>query len=253
MNTTLNPAHLLLLSTKPFQFLKTNHPNPQANTNPPPFPSTPLPHLTLRPPTHSNSLFGRVNSLLPRSHSSSSSPSQPQFVLEILVLFAFSLALLCLRLFSAVLLPEFPRRWQGLVAFAPEVEARTSAYPPHVWQAVVAYEDRRFFRHFGIDPVGIARAVVSFSALGGGSTITQQVNFCWTLNAQHVFDVFTQRNIFSVFFNSFFISYNKHILIFRCKNDVFIVYHYYVVIMSLLCLRYIIICHRYVIVVSSDI
>ncbi|CAN6720830.1 unnamed protein product [Malus baccata var. baccata] len=174
MNTTLNPAHRLLLSTKPFQFLKTNHPNPQANTNPPPFPSTPLLHLTLRPPTHSNSLFGRVNSLLPRSHSSSSSPSQPQFVLEILVLFAFSLALLCLRLFSAVLLPEFPRRWQGLVAFAPEAEARTSAYPPHVWQAVVAYEDRRFFRHFGIDPVGIARAVVSFSALGGGSTITQQ-------------------------------------------------------------------------------
>ncbi|KAM2067460.1 hypothetical protein ACFX1T_043794 [Malus domestica] len=174
MNTTLNPAHRLLLSPKPFQFLKTNHPNPQANTNPPPFPSTPLPHLTLRPPTHSNSLFGRVNSLLPRSHSSSSSPSQPQFVLEILVLFAFSLALLCLRLFSAVLLPEFPRRWQGLVSFAPEAEARTSAYPPHVWQAVVAYEDRRFFRHFGIDPVGIARAVVSFSALGGGSTITQQ-------------------------------------------------------------------------------
>lgn len=61
------------------------------------------------------------------------------------------------------------------MAFAPEAEARTSAYPPHVWQAVVAYEDRRFFRHFGIDPVGIARAVVSFSALGGGSTITQQL------------------------------------------------------------------------------
>ncbi|BBG95657.1 S-locus lectin protein kinase family protein [Prunus dulcis] len=65
--------------------------------------------------------------------------------------------------------------WHGLVAFASEAEARTNAYPSHLWQAIVAYEDRRFFSHFGIDLVGIARAVVSFSALGGGSTITQQI------------------------------------------------------------------------------
>lgn len=39
----------------------------------------------------------------------------------------------------------------------------------------MAYEDRRFFRHCGVDPVGIGRAVLSFSALGGGSTITQQL------------------------------------------------------------------------------
>jgi len=45
--------------------------------------------------------------------------------------------------------------------------------------AVVATEDRRFFQHDGIDPVGIARAIVEdvrTGALGqGGSTITQQL------------------------------------------------------------------------------
>ncbi|KAH0989379.1 hypothetical protein GBA52_000862 [Prunus armeniaca] len=171
---TLNFTHRLLHSTKPFQFLKTNRSTQHSNTNPLPFPNPPLLPFTLRPPTRSNSLYGRVSSLLPRSHSSSSSPFSTQIVPEIFILFAFSLVLLGLRLFSSVLLPDFPHRWHGLVAFASEAEARTNAYPSHLWQAIVAYEDRRFFSHFGIDPVGIARAMVSFSALGGGSTITQQ-------------------------------------------------------------------------------
>jgi penicillin-binding protein 1A len=51
--------------------------------------------------------------------------------------------------------------------------------PAHVWQAVVATEDRRFFRHFGIDALGIVRAVGrnlgSRSLQQGGSTITQQL------------------------------------------------------------------------------
>ena len=47
--------------------------------------------------------------------------------------------------------------------------------------------------HHGIDPVGIARAVLSFSSRGGGSTITQQVRlyFGWLVcYAYHVFDGF---------------------------------------------------------------
>ncbi len=50
--------------------------------------------------------------------------------------------------------------------------------PPHVWQAIVAIEDKRFFSHGPIDIRGISRAIVSNLVRGrmaaGGSTITQQ-------------------------------------------------------------------------------
>lgn len=51
--------------------------------------------------------------------------------------------------------------------------------PKHVIDAVVATEDRRFFRHFGIDPAGLARAAFANLRAGrfaqGGSTLTQQL------------------------------------------------------------------------------
>lgn len=51
--------------------------------------------------------------------------------------------------------------------------------PPYVSEAVIAIEDRRFYKHFGVDPVGLARAVVTNTKEGrvvqGGSTITQQL------------------------------------------------------------------------------
>jgi penicillin-binding protein 1A len=51
--------------------------------------------------------------------------------------------------------------------------------PPYLPEAVVAIEDRRFYHHFGIDPLGLLRAAwVNFSAGGvvqGGSTLTQQL------------------------------------------------------------------------------
>lgn len=51
--------------------------------------------------------------------------------------------------------------------------------PPHVGQAFVAIEDRRFFRHVGIDPWGIGRAMARNVREGrvreGASTITQQL------------------------------------------------------------------------------
>ena len=53
------------------------------------------------------------------------------------------------------------------------------ALPPHVAQAFIAVEDRRFFRHVGIDPYGLARAMTRNLSSGrmveGGSTITQQL------------------------------------------------------------------------------
>lgn len=50
--------------------------------------------------------------------------------------------------------------------------------PPHVAQAFYAIEDRRFPSHFGVDPIGIGRALVNNLTGGGrqgGSTITQQL------------------------------------------------------------------------------
>ncbi|WP_274626636.1 transglycosylase domain-containing protein [Arvimicrobium flavum] len=50
---------------------------------------------------------------------------------------------------------------------------------PYIPQAVIAIEDRRFYSHFGIDPIGLARALVENITTGrfsqGGSTLTQQL------------------------------------------------------------------------------
>ena len=50
---------------------------------------------------------------------------------------------------------------------------------PYIPEAVIAIEDRRFYSHFGVDPIGFARAmaanVVSGRLVQGGSTITQQL------------------------------------------------------------------------------
>ena len=51
--------------------------------------------------------------------------------------------------------------------------------PQHVIAAFVAIEDKRFFTHFGVDFIGLARAIyrnyVSHRLMQGGSTITQQL------------------------------------------------------------------------------
>jgi penicillin-binding protein 1A len=50
---------------------------------------------------------------------------------------------------------------------------------PYIPQAVMAIEDRRFYSHFGIDPIGLARAMTTNVMHGrfsqGGSTLTQQL------------------------------------------------------------------------------
>ena len=51
--------------------------------------------------------------------------------------------------------------------------------PPYLPDALLATEDRRFYSHFGIDPRGLLRAIVTNIEAGhlvqGGSTITQQL------------------------------------------------------------------------------
>src|SRR5271165_1745521 len=51
--------------------------------------------------------------------------------------------------------------------------------PPYLPKAFVAIEDRRFYHHFGVDPLGLTRAalanVLRRHVSQGGSTITQQL------------------------------------------------------------------------------
>ncbi|KGF68533.1 penicillin-binding protein, partial [Hoeflea sp. BAL378] len=50
---------------------------------------------------------------------------------------------------------------------------------PYIPEAVIAIEDRRFYSHFGVDPFGLARAMLANVTAGGmvqgGSTLTQQL------------------------------------------------------------------------------
>ena len=58
-------------------------------------------------------------------------------------------------------------------------ELKLTDLPKALPEAVIATEDRRFYHHFGIDPIGLARALFVDIRAGqmvqGGSTITQQV------------------------------------------------------------------------------
>ena len=71
----------------------------------------------------------------------------------------------------------------GRPAFSYFVEQRISVpldrVSPHMVHAIIAVEDRRFYRHFGIDPVRIFGAAFRNLRAGrivqGGSTITQQL------------------------------------------------------------------------------
>ncbi len=56
---------------------------------------------------------------------------------------------------------------------------RLGDLPPYLPKAFIAIEDRRFYYHFGVDPLGVFRAVARDASGGGavqgGSTLTQQL------------------------------------------------------------------------------
>ncbi|HKH81150.1 MAG TPA: transglycosylase domain-containing protein, partial [Methylovirgula sp.] len=54
-----------------------------------------------------------------------------------------------------------------------------SELPDYLPKAFIAIEDRRFYEHWGVDPLGIVRAllrnVIGRGSIEGGSTLTQQL------------------------------------------------------------------------------
>jgi penicillin-binding protein 1A len=60
--------------------------------------------------------------------------------------------------------------------------------PPYLPRAFLAIEDRRFYHHYGVDPIGLTRAVIADvlhrGVQQGGSTITQQLAKNLFLNHQ---------------------------------------------------------------------
>lgn len=55
------------------------------------------------------------------------------------------------------------------------VNVKYEEISPNVVNALIATEDERFYKHSGIDPKSLFRAVLSLGRDGGGSTVTQQL------------------------------------------------------------------------------
>jgi penicillin-binding protein 1A len=121
-----------------------------------------------------------------------------------------------LRIFSrdGLLIEEVGERRRILVTF--------DDVPPHVVDAFVAAEDRRFFVHPGVDYQGILRAglllLKTGQISGGGSTLTQQLARDYFLSREQVFTrklreaflaykiekEFTKQEIMALFLNKMF-------------------------------------------------
>jgi penicillin-binding protein 1A len=126
---------------------------------------------------------------------------------------AASIATWCVVLFTASIATELDRAGtltsiaprpqstivfdrHGKPAFSFFVEQRTSVpldrVSPHMVQALLSVEDRRFFQHSGVDPVRIVGAAWRNARAGriveGGSTITQQLARAGQLSAVRTYE-----------------------------------------------------------------
>ncbi|WP_395697675.1 PBP1A family penicillin-binding protein [Methylocella sp.] len=78
---------------------------------------------------------------------------------------------------------------------------RIADLPPYAPKAFVAIEDRRFYSHWGVDPLGILRAAtrnVAGGATQGGSTLTQQLAKNLFLTQERTFSRKIQEAILAV-------------------------------------------------------
>jgi penicillin-binding protein 1A len=80
--------------------------------------------------------------------------------------------------------------------------------PDYVPNAIIAIEDRRFYSHIGVDPIGISRAMFNNIRRGqmreGGSTLTQQLAKNLFLSHERTFARKAQELVFAVWLESKF-------------------------------------------------
>jgi penicillin-binding protein 1A len=98
---------------------------------------------------------------------------------------------------------------------------------PFIPQAVMSIEDRRFYSHFGVDPLGLARALVNNltgRSIQGGSTLTQQLAKNLFLSPERTFErkiqevllsfwleqKFTKDQILAMYLNRMFFGSNAY-------------------------------------------
>ena len=87
-------------------------------------------------------------------------------------------------------------------------QVRVSDLPDYVPNALIAIEDRRFRSHYGVDPLGLLRAMVQNIAAGhvvqGGSTLTQQLAKNLFLKADRTFERKVQELVLALWLESKF-------------------------------------------------
>ncbi|RYY23191.1 MAG: PBP1A family penicillin-binding protein, partial [Sphingomonadales bacterium] len=142
------------------------------------------------PPNHGEpALAGGYSSNLPVAYKKRSWKWLTRSIAVFVVLFIVAVAWLALTApLSKSLQPPVPPSITLLSAEGKEIARRgaviaapvdAAKLPKHVRDAFIAIEDRRFYRHMGVDPRGIMRAFVhnitSDDRSQGGSTITQQL------------------------------------------------------------------------------
>ncbi|QJE74724.1 PBP1A family penicillin-binding protein [Aerophototrophica crusticola] len=95
--------------------------------------------------------------------------------------------------------------------------------PPHLINALLATEDSRFWSHFGIDPIGIARAALANWKAGrtvqGASTITQQLVKNLFLTPEQTMKRKAQEAILAVWLES---KYSKEEILTAYLNRVYL-------------------------------
>jgi penicillin-binding protein 1B len=94
--------------------------------------------------------------------------------------------------------------------------------PQHIVDALIAVEDNRYYRHHGIDPRGIARAVftiISGGGLQGGSTLTQQLVKNFYLTAERTLQRKLTEMVMAVLLE---IHYSKEEILETYLNEVYL-------------------------------